>query len=421
PQPPTTLHATLTPTGHTPHHTTPTTYHLTATTPHHPTTPTLTINQLTLHPITTQQLAASASRGASSKPLHLVEWEPLEAVAGGAQPEAGAVGVVGPDPFGLAQALGGVSVYRDFEELRAALDGGAEMPGRVLVACQGGPDSGGGDDAAVELPRAVHRVVRRVAQWAQLWLAEERFAASELVVVTCGAVAARSGPEVRDLPASAVWGLVRSARTENPGRFALLDLGGGGVDGAAAQAVVAALARGVPEAAVRDGAVCVPRLVRAGEARGILSPPPGDVPWRLDVTRRGTLDDLALVAHPEAAGPLRAGEVRVAMRAGGLNFRDVMIGLGMYPGDDARIGGEGAGVVVETGPGVSGLAVGDRVFGMFPGGGLGPVGVTDRRLVARVPQGMSLQQAAVIPVVYLTAYYGLVDLAGLKAGERLLV
>ena len=126
-----------------------------------------------------------------------------------------------------------------------------------------------------------------------------------------------------------------------------------------------------------------------------------------------------MVAAPEVLGELGVGEVRVGVRAAGLNFRDVLIALGMYPGV-AMVGGEGAGVVLEVGPGVEGLCVGDRVMGVLPGG-FGPVSVTDHRLVVRVPEGWSFVQAASVPTVFLTAYYALVDLAGLGGGERVLV
>ena len=79
-----------------------------------------------------------------------------------------------------------------------------------------------------------------------------------------------------------------------------------------------------------------------------------------------------------------AGEVRVGVRAAGLNFRDVLVVLGVaYPGQ-ASIGGEGAGVVLEVGPGVLGFEPGDRVMGLF-GGAFGPVAVADARLLARIP------------------------------------
>uniref|UniRef100_UPI001CEDE05C alcohol dehydrogenase catalytic domain-containing protein n=1 Tax=Streptomyces sp. HPF1205 TaxID=2873262 RepID=UPI001CEDE05C len=69
---------------------------------------------------------------------------------------------------------------------------------------------------------------------------------------------------------------------------------------------------------------------------------------------------------------------RVAVRAAGVNFRDVLSALGMYPGPAGLLGGEGSGVVVEVGPGVSDLTVGDRVLGMF-GGGYGTLAVADTR------------------------------------------
>ncbi|KOV67028.1 alcohol dehydrogenase catalytic domain-containing protein, partial [Streptomyces sp. MMG1121] len=110
---------------------------------------------------------------------------------------------------------------------------------------------------------------------------------------------------------------------------------------------------------------------------------------------------------------LAAGEVRIAVRAAGLNFRDVLIALGMYPGE-ASMGIEGAGVVLEVGADVSGLEPGDRVFGLLPDA-FGAECVADRRLVARVPEGWSFVEAASVPVVFLTAYYGLVDLARVRS------
>ncbi len=125
-----------------------------------------------------------------------------------------------------------------------------------------------------------------------------------------------------------------------------------------------------------------------------------------------------MVACPEVGGPLVAGQVRVGVRAAGLNFRDVLIALGVYPGVGV-LGGEGAGVVLEVGPGVEGLGVGERVMGMF--GGFGPVAVAGRSFVVPVPEGWSFARAASVPAVFLTAFYGLVDLAGLRGGERVLV
>ncbi|WP_155352166.1 zinc-binding dehydrogenase, partial [Acrocarpospora pleiomorpha] len=130
-----------------------------------------------------------------------------------------------------------------------------------------------------------------------------------------------------------------------------------------------------------------------------------------------------LLPFPEAAEVLGAGQVRVAVHAAGLNFRDLLDGLnalGWWQDKVGLMGGEAAGVVLEVGPGVDDLRQGDRVVGLVEGG-FGPVLVTDAAAVAKIPDGTSFEQAATIPVVFLTAYYGLMDLAGLRSGESLLV
>ena len=104
----------------------------------------------------------------------------------------------------------------------------------------------------------------------------------------------------------------------------------------------------------------------------------------------------------------------MAVAAVGVNFRDVLVALGMYPGG-GELGAEGAGMVVEVGPGVTGFAVGDAVMGLV--GVVGSEAVVDARLVTAVPPGWSLAQAAGVPVVFLTALYGLSVLAGCQ-GRR---
>ena len=84
---------------------------------------------------------------------------------------------------------------------------------------------------------------------------------------------------------------------------------------------------------------------------------------------------------PEPQAPLQAGQVRVAVSASGVNFRDVMAALGMYPGQAPVLGAEGAGVVVETGPEVADVAVGDAVMGLIDG--TGPLAVVDRTCWSR--------------------------------------
>jgi polyketide synthase 12 len=181
--------------------------------------------------------------------------------------------------------------------------------------------------------------------------------------------------------------------------------------------VAAILAVGEPLVLVRSGVVHIARL-SAPQADDILTPP-DDESWRLGVTATGTLENLALESFPQADAPLESGQVRVAVQASGVNFRDVLITLGMYPDRDAIPGSEGAGVIVEVGPEVTGLAVGDRVMGVLIGAG--PRVVADHRLVAAVPAGWSPAEAAGVSVAFLTAYYALADLGRVRAGESLLV
>jgi acyl transferase domain-containing protein/D-arabinose 1-dehydrogenase-like Zn-dependent alcohol dehydrogenase/acyl carrier protein len=288
---------------------------------------------------------------------------------------------------------------------------GAEAPApeTVLLTC---PSARG------DVTEAAHRVTAEVLAAVQGWLADERLASSRLVVLTTGAVGTRSGEDV-DLAQAPVWGLLRSAQAENPGRFVLVDTDGhAGSRSMLPGAVAAAVASGDAQLALREGTVLAPRLVRAA-AGGTLLPPVGEQAWRLD-SSGGTLENLALVPCPEAAErPLAPGLVRIAVRAAGLNFRDVLISLGMYP-DQATMGSEAAGVVTEVGPGVTGLAVGDRVMGLVPDA-FGTVAEVDHRTLVRIPDGWTYEQAAVVPVVFMTAYYGLRDLAGLRAGESVLV
>ncbi|MDQ3404939.1 MAG: SDR family NAD(P)-dependent oxidoreductase, partial [Actinomycetota bacterium] len=276
-----------------------------------------------------------------------------------------------------------------------------EVPETVLVAVE---------PAHTTTPTAVREALAAAMTLVREWLADERFATSRLVVVTRDAVAT-APHESPDLVTGTVRGLVRAAGTENPGRFGLLDL-----DGAdeSLRAISGALAVGETEVALRRGTLRVPRLTRTTPA---LDVPSG--PWRLDVSGDGSLDTLATVPAPENTTPLAPGQVRITVRAAGVNFRDVVVALGMVPGQTV-LGSEGAGVVTEVGPGVTGLAGGDRVMGLF-GGGFGPTVTADARMVVPIPTGWSFVDAASVPVAFLTAYYGLKDLAGLRAGESVLI
>ncbi|CAM5528272.1 hypothetical protein SANTM175S_05213 [Streptomyces antimycoticus] len=135
-------------------------------------------------------------------------------------------------------------------------------------------------------------------------------------MLTRGAVSAGPGENVEDLGAAAVWGLLRSAQAEHPDRFLLVDHDGHQDSGAVLAAAVAA---GHPHLALRRGRALTPRL--APLTPSAATPAPGDgTPWRMDVTGQGTLENLAAVPCPEAAGVLGAGQVRVVMHGAGVEL-----------------------------------------------------------------------------------------------------
>ncbi|MFI6323677.1 type I polyketide synthase [Nonomuraea sp. NPDC050556] len=210
---------------------------------------------------------------------------------------------------------------------------------------------------------------------------------------------------------SPVAGLVRSAHAENPGRFTVLE-----TSAAPTAALLArAAASGEPHLRFDGTRLRVPRLAERTDDDALTPPPAGA--WRLGLTERGLIENLTIEpAEPEPLGP---GMVRVAVRAAGLNFRDVVVTLGMLPGEEG-LGLEGAGVVLETAQDVTGLSPGDRVFGLLRDA-FGPVATADARTLARMPDGWTFAMAATVPVAFLTAYLGLVDVTGLRRGERLVV
>ncbi len=264
----------------------------------------------------------------------------------------------------------------------------------------------------------VYDATRAVLTVLQSWLARDR--AGVLVVATRGAMGL-ADEDVTDLAGAAVWGLVRSAQTEHPGRIVLVD-SDSTLGDPADYAVAVVLATGEPQVLLRGGTVYTAR-VRGSRAVSAVLVPPGDGPWRLGMSSSGTFENLRLESIPDADAPLGPGQVRVALSAIAANFRDVMIALGLYP-EDAVMGIEGSGVVVENASEDGRFAVGDRVMGIFPEG-TGTVAVTDQRLLVQVPAGWSSTAAATTSVAFATAFYALVDLAsdsaGPKPGQRVLV
>jgi acyl transferase domain-containing protein/acyl carrier protein len=168
--------------------------------------------------------------------------------------------------------------------------------------------------------------------------------------------------------------------------------------------------------ALRGEERLVPVLARYRSASGPATVLPKGS--RLERSESGALDELRWVsARPCVPGP---GEVRLRVEVVGVNFRDVLLSLGMYPGTDGVLGAECVGVVEALGEGVTEFSIGERVFGFAPGSMASTV-LVPSAFLSRLPEGLSVEQAAATPVAFLTAMLGLYRIADIGAGTHVLI
>lgn len=256
----------------------------------------------------------------------------------------------------------------------------------------------------------------------------------EVWLVTAGAQPADQGvADVRGLAQAPVWGLGRVLRTEQgSGRCRLVDLGAGctaqDVAGLLAELDVPVRAR-EDELAFRDGRRLARRLrataldaaLPAHEETALASDGAG---FSLAIARPGSLGSLGLCET--AVGDPGPGEVAIRVVAAALNFRDVLVALGVgfaAGGQDpaqAPLGWECAGVVVACGEGVVDVSVGEEVIAIAAGA-IGSRVLTLAARTAPKPLGVTFEEAATLPVAFLTAQWALERLAQLDAGERVLI
>jgi len=140
------------------------------------------------------------------------------------------------------------------------------------------------------------------------------------------------------------------------------------------------------------------------------------------ITKHGGPGVLKVEEKPDPT--LSAGEIRVDVAAAGINFADVMARLGLYPDAPKTpcvVGYEVAGTVTEVGAGVEGFAVGRRILGSTKFGGYASEVVIPADSAFALPDRLSFEQGAAIPVNYATAWAGLVDYGNLQPGQRVLI
>jgi acyl transferase domain-containing protein/NADPH:quinone reductase-like Zn-dependent oxidoreductase/acyl carrier protein len=236
--------------------------------------------------------------------------------------------------------------------------------------------------------------------------------------VTCGAVnAAESLAAPFQAP---LWGLLRSAAREYPGlELNTIDLEPGRASTWQAERLLLEFqVRGeAREVALRGEVRYAPELVQTQSERR-LERPANAPQYRLEAGADGSIESLALrPLERRQPGPF---EIEISVRAGGLNFRDVLVALGSYPGERPALGGECAGTVSAVGSAVQGFTRGDEVIAIASGC-FGPYVVTDYRNAISRPAWLDPEQAACLPVAYATAWYALHELGALRRGQRVLI
>lgn len=234
-----------------------------------------------------------------------------------------------------------------------------------------------------------------------------------LAVITRGAVGA-TPDESPDLSRAGLTGLARTIAAERSGAPALrLDLGS--ADRLSVDVLNEAIFRcgATPEFACRGGALHLPHLEPIALATST------SVDRRvLRIGARGVLENLTL--ETEVRPHLAANEVEIEVRAAGLNFRDVLNALGMYPGDAGALGSECSGVITAVGGSVDNLTVGDAVIA-FAGASFATHAVADAGLTVRKPASISFEEAVSLPNAYVTAAWALRVVANIRAGQRVLI
>ena len=239
-------------------------------------------------------------------------------------------------------------------------------------------------------------------------------------------VTQRAAHTVEDARGSVLWGAVRSMVLEIGDDakidFRLVDLGGPGD-----LETLAWLARSdlrERELAVREKRLWAPRMVSLTERYFPVSSA-GECAYRLILDNPGQVAGLQMKTYePAAPGP---GDVEIDVAAAALNFRDVMVTLGLLPALayersalGQQIGMEASGIVRRVGSKVRHCRVGDEVA--FVAGGCIANRVTvDQSLVFAKPDGLSMKEAASTLSVYVTAYYSLIHTARLTKGQRVLI
>ncbi|MFE3329601.1 type I polyketide synthase [Streptomyces sp. NPDC059176] len=240
--------------------------------------PVLSVDALDTRPVSARTVGGAAA--AQQDGLFQVEWTEVP-VASVAADTPSAWAVVGEDPLRARSGLMGAGqyaeAYPDLDALAKEIEGGAAAPDCVVMTVAPATDRNTADHNPADLARIVHQRTRQALAWTQTWLTSPAFVSSKLILLTRGAVAAWDDTPEPDLTTAAVWGLIRSAQTENPGRFTLVDTDAGKP---AWRALLKVAGAEVPQFALRKRALRIPQLARLAapaQSAPLLAAPGGTV------------------------------------------------------------------------------------------------------------------------------------------------
>ncbi len=349
-----------------------------------------------------ETFAAPGVKAAFSAPLYRDRWVPVPMDDTGT-PASGRWAILSDEDEGPARAVAAELSRQGVTVHSARLDQATELDAdRIVVVATRRPVS--------SVESAVDQVARVSALLQRIVASEGAGPGMQVDLVTLGAQSVRSA-EQPDPGLAGLWGLARSAAIEHPG-LGLRRIDLGDADPSSIAVAAAALTRGTSDRkdlAVREG-----QLYRSEFAP--VTFPVREV--RLLPDSSGRLDLLRL-ADSDGISPA-AGQIVIAVEAAGVNFRDVLCALGMFPGRVDVLGAECAGVVTAVGSNVVGFSVGDSVVALAPGAHGSQV-VVPASSAYRRPVSIPVAAAAALPIAYLTAMYGLEELARLQPGERVLI
>lgn len=366
-------------------------------------------------------LAASGRQGSEQKALYSVEWrnlEPLEAppssekwlVLGG-QAAISKAGLRGNSDC-VCVAHGDDADLLAGDALKTRLKEGA-WRGIVYVGALA-DDEGDVDVLALAL-RIVQVAVGGAGPKPKLWIVT-----SGAQPLACDDIDSRKSAKVKH---AGLWGFARAVRMEYADvmECTTLDLNPRGSDSLSNQlrealAKASTTAKGEDEVAVRN----IDSVEELRVSRLIRSPTTLRGPIRINMPARGALTNLRPVPQLERRREIVPGFVHLRIRAVGLNFRDVLNVMGLYPGDPGPPGADFAGTVLELGDRVSTVRVAEDVFGECPGC-LSTYHSGPASLMTQKPPTWSFEEACTMPVIFVTVEESLADIAKLKKGERVLI